>query len=242
MNKISNYSTYQKEVYQNTLKKKEKENEVKFGKKEKTDKTQNASQLELSDKAKALLEELKKKYSNIDFFVADYASEEEAASYLNRGTKEYSVLLDPETLEEMAKDDSVKQEYTDIIDKATGELTDMKEKLGEDGEEVTRIGVIVNNDGTVSYFAELEKMSEKQRERIEKAREEKKEEAAEEKKKAAREAREPSKDGLSFEKTKKTTVKADSVEELMEKIRNVDWSKVPQEEIPDRGARFDFSI
>ena len=222
MNKISNYSAYQKEVYQNNLKK-EKENEIKSGKREKAGKTQNTSQPELSDKAKALLEELKKKYSNIDFFVADYDSDEEAASYLNRGIKEYSVLLDPETLEEMARDSSVKQKYTDMIDKATGELSDMKEQLGEAGDEITRVGVVVNNDGTVSYFAELEKMSEKQRERIEKAREEKKEEAAE-------------------EKRKKTTVKADSIEELMEKIKKVDWNKIPQEEIPTRGARFDFSI
>lgn len=240
MNKISTYNTYQSEVYKNTLKKKE--NDVKAGKKNKADKVQNASQPELSDKAKALLEELKKKYSNIDFFVADYSSEEEAAAYLNRGNKEYSVLIDSETLEEMAADDSVKEKYTDIIDNATGQLSEMKEKLGEDGEEVTRIGVIVNNDGTVSYFAELEKMSEKQRERIEKAREEKREEAAEEKKKAAKEARELPKDNAAFEKTKKTTLKADSIGELIERIKNVDWSKVEEEEIPVQGSRFDFSI
>lgn len=223
MNKISDYGNYQKDLYQKSLQKKDKEKEVKISKKDKTEGTQNVNQPELSDKAKALLEELKQKYSNIDFFVADYSCDEEAASYLNRGAKEYSVFMDPETLEQMAADDSVKQKYLDIIDDATGQLKDMKEKLGEEGEEVTRLGVVVDKDGTVSYFAELEKMSEKQRERIEKAKEEKKEEAI-------------------YSKTKRTTVKADSVEELMEKIKNVDWDKISQEEVPNRGGRFDFSV
>ena len=45
-------------------------------------KTENAGKSEqkkvhLSDKAKALLEELKKKYGYMDFFVADYSADEE---------------------------------------------------------------------------------------------------------------------------------------------------------------------
>ena len=34
--------------------------------------------------------EIQKTYSNMDFMVADYESDEEAASYLSRSTKEYS--------------------------------------------------------------------------------------------------------------------------------------------------------
>ena len=62
------------------------------------------NELNLSDEAKDLLQELKEKYRNMDFMVAHFSSDEEAQSYLSRGTKDYSVLIDPETLEAMAAD------------------------------------------------------------------------------------------------------------------------------------------
>ena len=37
-------------------------------------------------------------------------------------------------------------------------------------------------------------------------------------------------------------VKADSVEELLEKIRNVDWDKIRAANEPEEGRKFDFSI
>ena len=83
-NRISNYAAYQRNYYEDTISRKDKDNKVKMQKNEKTDKK---SAPELSDKAKALLEELQKKYSNMDFFIAEYDSDEEAASYLNRGPR-----------------------------------------------------------------------------------------------------------------------------------------------------------
>ena len=49
---------------------------------DKSDKTAGTkdTEVQLSDKAKALLEELKSKYGNMDFFIADYSTEEEAQS------------------------------------------------------------------------------------------------------------------------------------------------------------------
>ena len=133
------------------------------------------NQVKLSEGAQKLLEELKKTYSNMDFFVADYDSDEEAQSYLSRGTKEYSVLIDPETLEAMAADSATKEKYLGLIDEATGKLSQMKEELSEDEDNVVKsIGISIDKDGKVSYFAELEKMSENQRERIQKEKEEKK--------------------------------------------------------------------
>ena len=52
--------------------------------------------IKLSDKAKDLLKELRQKYGNIDFIVANYETDEEADAYLSRGTNEFSVLIDPE--------------------------------------------------------------------------------------------------------------------------------------------------
>lgn len=131
-------------------------------------KTEKKQTTELSERAQKLLEELKAKYSNMDFVIADYSSEEEAKQLLSRGTKEYSVLMDPATLEKMAADDEVKAQYMDIIDQSTAKLDDMKEELKDSGQDVKRIGFSVDENGQVSYFAELEKASKAQSERLEK--------------------------------------------------------------------------
>ena len=55
----------------------------------------------LSTAAQKLLKELQKTYKNMDFIVADYETDEEAAEYLSRGTSEYSALLSTDELEKM---------------------------------------------------------------------------------------------------------------------------------------------
>ncbi len=232
MSKIDGYSVYQNQYYENKIRKQKEETE-KTKKKENVEKNDKVidNSVKLSDAAKELLEELKKKYDNMDFFVADFSTDEEAQSYLSRGTKEYSVLLDPDTLEAMAADEATKEKYVNIIDEATGKFAQVKEQLGEEGENVSRIGFTVASDGSISYFAELEKASAKQREMIEEAREEKKEEEKEEAKKAEKET-----------KTKRVTVKANSIEELVSKIKEVDWDAITSVEKPVAGGKFDFSI
>ena len=131
----------------------------------------------------------------------------------------------------MAADESVKKKNMEILDGAVEKLDDMKKQLGEKGEDVTRIGIAIGNDGEVSFFAELEKNSEKQRERIEKNREEKKAEETETEKymQGARPG-------------KRTTVFASSVSELAEKIAQVDWDKVKEERYEASGQRFNFMV
>lgn len=231
MSRIEGYCVYQKNYYKDNIQdKKEQEAE----KAKKTEKTSKNAPLQLSDRAKKLLKELRQTYGNMDFMVADYETEEEAAHYLSRGTKEYSVLIDPETLEQMAADEDTKKKYLGMIEEATAKFDDMKENLGEKKDEVVRIGVTIGKDGTVSYFAELEKMSEAQRERIEKAKEEKKE--------AKSEKAERREDRFLSEGTKKTKVQAASVEELLEKIKNVDWDSIKGEEVKGRESCFDYSV
>ena len=209
MNKIGGYGMYHNHFY-------EKITQNKKAKTEKEEKTNKNNSVNLSKKAQNLLKELKKQYKNMDFIVADYATDEEAASYLSNGTKEYSVLIDPESLEEMASDTKTKEKYLSLIDEATENLSDVKDQLGKEGEEVTRLGVSIGKGGEVSYFAELEKSSAKQRERIEKAQEEKRAE----KKSAAKE------DRNLYGGVKRTRVTASSADELVEKIEQVDWSKI----------------
>ena len=200
MNGISGLRIYEKNYY---------DSQVQNKKTNSTKKTQSKDkEVNLSDRAKELLKELKKTYGDIDFIVASYNSDEEADSYLANGTKEFSVLIDPEELEKMASDDNVKKKNLGIIEEAREKLSDMKENLGDKKDDVKRLGVSIDKNGTVTYFADLEKMSEKQRERIEKAREEKREYIG------------------AHSNVKRTRVNAPSAEELLEKIKGIDWSVI----------------
>ena len=240
MSKIDGYSVYQQVYEKNVQKKNDLKKAETAAKAEKAEKAGKYEPVELSDRAKALLEELKKKYSNMDFMIANYSSQEEASRYLSRGTKEYSVLIEPELLEEMAADEAVKEKYLGILEDATKQLTTVKEELSEEEEaDVKHIGVTIGADGTLKFFADLEKSSAKQRERIEEAKEKKKAEKEEAIEKAEEKAKEKR---LENGKVKKTSVSADSVEELIEKIRNVDWDSIKPEMLPVTGGKYDFTI
>lgn len=105
-----------------------------------------------------------------------------------------------------------------------GNSTDDLKALAKSG--TKEFSVIFSN-------AELEKMSAKQREHIEKGREEKR---------AGKKEEEIYNYSKSNAATKRTTVQADSMEELIEKITAVDWDEVKSEEMPESGGKFDYSI
>lgn len=216
-----------------------------------TGKASVADNVKLSNKAKALLEELKEKYSDMDFMVANYSSDEEAQQYLSQGNKAFSVLIDPEDLEEMANNEDVKNKTLSLLDDARQNLTSLQSQLEEDGEtSVKSLGVTINTDGKVSYFAELEKMSQNQKDRIEKIKENKAEEKAAADKKAAKKEREEWIDAAKADRfhtnlpqiDKHTTVQAESIDELLDKIRNVNWDEIPEEKTAPMGRRFDLNI
>ncbi len=222
MDRIGNYGVYRSNYYDRTA----------AARSDAASQTRTAgakndaeNKVQLSEDAKKLLKDIKKKYGNMDFIVADYESDEEAASYLSRGNAEYSVLITPEELEKMASDADKKEQGLKDLDNAIEKLNDVKNQLGDKGEEVSRLGIAMGEDGEVSFFAELEKVSEKQRERIEEKRENNREQAREQKR----------------ESVKHTTVHAATAEELAEKISKVDWDKIPADENPS-GHRFDLTI
>ncbi len=223
MNRVNSYGAYQNSYYEGTIQNR-KEQEKKVEAVKKNEEAKSSKQPVLSSRAKQLLKELQKTYGNMEFMVGSYETEEEAKSYLSGGTKEYSVLIDPEELEKMASDESVKKKYLGMLEDATKKLTDMKAQLGSREDEVVYMGVSIGKDGTMSFFADLEKLSEKQRERIEEKREERREEKA------------------SSDKIKRTRVHADSADELLKKIKQVDWSKIKEEKASETVRKFDFSV
>ena len=199
----------------------------------------------LSKGAQALLEKLRKSYSDMDFMVADFDKGDNAKDILSRGTKEVSVIFSSSELEKMASDEKYEEEYmervqgalrmSEQINREFGFTSAFGEKSGSS--EINKIGISFNSDGTTSFFAELEKSSARQREHIEKVREEKRV-ARKEQEKERLENRYLREDtGV-----KRTVIQAGSMEELLEKIRSVDWGSVKAENRPQSGGRFDFTI
>lgn len=240
MNRVNGYNAYQNNYYDNSVGRK---NQNKTSKTDSAGKTTGSgkadSNIQLSDKAKALLQELKRTYSNMDFMVTDSESDEDAASYLSHSTKEYSVLIDSEELERMAADEDIKKQNMALLDEAVGKLDEVKDQLGDHKDEVARIGISIGKDGQLSYFAELEKVGERQKEFVDKIREDKKEAA--EKAETDKNGNKPH--GYEYERSKRTTVYASTAEELIDRIKNVDWDSIKEETtVPMPGDHFNFSI
>lgn len=257
MTKIGGYSAYQNAMFDKALKKdktkeakalEKKNNEAAKADKAKEKRISSSiDNLNLSDKAKNLLQELKKKYENMDFIVADYESDEEAQKYLSRGTKEFSVLIDPEELERMAEDEEVKNKNLTYLDDAVEKLTEMKKELGENEEDVVHMGITIGSDGEMSFFAELSRTAERQKAFVEAMMESTKEQKKEDADKETDADKSSSPAWWEGNKIKKTSVSASSAEELLQKIRSVDWNSedIPAETIPQKhvpGGRFDLSV
>ena len=119
------------------------------------------------------------------------------------------MLIDPETLEAMANDESVRKQYEDVLAGAGDKLAELKDKLGDDADSVKSFGVSIDKEGKVSYFAELDKISESRQKQLESTKEKK----AEEKKEAKRKEQ-------AEEWRERYFVEADSIDALVEKIRN----------------------
>jgi len=166
---------------------------------------------QLSDKAQKLLEELKEKYSDMDVIIADF---EEGKDY--GGTHDYSLVISKEELERMAKDEDVKAKDLELVDKSIAELKKLNEDLtDEEKAEITSMGVSINSNGEVEFFAELTKLSERQKERIEEALKKKEQEKE-----------------VAAERVEKAKLNATSIEELLEKIRNHSWDDIEENSSP----------
>lgn len=206
---------------------------------ESTGATSKSNETELSSKAQKFLNNLRKQYGDYDFFIGNRS--DNLRSLVKTGTKEFSVIFSSAEIERMANDEKYAKEKMRNMEKAVqmSERINQMNKDNSPGTEITKLGIVFNDDGTTSFFAELEKSSAKQRERIEKNREDKRAEKKEEKNKGKKELGKYSKNSAD---TKRTTVKANSMESLLKKISEVDWNMVKAQNVPDRGGKCDFSV
>lgn len=170
--------------------------------------------IKLSDAAMDLLKELREKYGNMEISVAKWSTDEEQDYYARGCKKDYSVLIDPELLEKMAADESVRAEYEAVLDQAGDKSAELKEALGEDADKIKSFSISMDANGKISYAVQLikdfEERNAKRAESVEKSAEEIREERLEERKAKKRED----------EKERLERITADSMDELIEKIKN----------------------
>ncbi len=117
--------------------------------------TVSSSITELSDRAQDYLEELKERFGDTDFIIADFTTEEQARELLKRGTGYYNCVLTPELLEEMAANEDVRVKYEAVIEQANQDIDTIKEELLSSGvQDVDSFGFMII-DGCVKYFASI---------------------------------------------------------------------------------------
>lgn len=121
----------------------------------KTQEADSSKEAELSDAAKKLLEELWEKYTNMDFHVTSWTTEEEEAYYAGKCEKDYSVLIDPALLEDMAADEEVRAKYEGVLSGASEKSETLREELGEDAEKIENFTIAMDADGNISYIVQL---------------------------------------------------------------------------------------
>lgn len=181
----------------------------------------------LSQEAKDYLAQLKEKFGDIDFFVADCATDEEMSRYFAMGTKKYSCVIGSDLIERMATDEAAREKYENIIANAGEEIEEMKaeaaEELGEEAaEQIEYVGFTVNDNGVVEYFAKLKKDNDSYYAKLKENRAK----AKEEEKRAKEKAEEKKAEDIKTEDKKTETpekeniwIKADSKEGLLAAIR-----------------------
>ena len=200
---------------------------------------------QLSEEGQKYYEELKKKYSNMDFILVSKDMKEtakaQAGSYAN--PNRLVVLVDEEKIERMATDENFRRQYEGIIANAAVKLPQMQKSVGSNPA-VKGFGMQINDGGNASFFAVVDKSLAMQRERIQKNREKKAEEKKAEAKKDAKTAAEEKlkeKHAGKAEDEDLVTVTASSIDELIRKINDITYGAAIRTDFERaRGQHRDF--
>ena len=176
--------------------------------------------IKLSDSAKNLLDELREKYGNMDITVAEWSTDEEQDYYAAKTSKEYSVLINPELLEKMAADESVRAQYESVLGGAGDKLEELKEGLGDDADKVEGFSITMDKDGKISYAVKLLKEMNESSQADKKANASKTQQDRIEEKRAERKRLEKERvEKIEEKKVEKEKIEADSIDELIKAIK-----------------------
>lgn len=227
MSDLSNIYSKVGAVYDDSYKKDVEKSDVKDTASKSKIPGKTVGNVNLSDEAKKYYEELRKKYHNMEFVLVSEDEKENvksnAASYAKNG--KLVVLVDEAKIERMATDASYRAQIEGLIEKSSQSFSAFADSVSATGANVKGYGMQVNDDGTTSFFAVLEKSSEAQAKRIAEKRAENQAKKKADAKKASKEkfeeriekSRESKKESDSSNEIKIT---ANSFEELLMKIQD----------------------
>jgi len=196
---------------------------------------------QLSEKAQKYYDQLKKKFSNMDFILVSADKKEEAQANLSQyaSNKSLVVLIDDEKIEKMAEDEAYREKYEGILRGATTQFAQMEKDLGSNADSVKAFGMSFDDNGNASFFAVVDKSLAAQKKRIE----EKAAQKAEDKKKADKQEK---KERAEEKNSDNVTVTASSWDELLKKINDTitmaQSDGVRTQEETWVGQKFDYSI
>lgn len=239
---LSAYGNYQNGYNAGNVKEKKETQKSQGAEKAAKESFVSNAEKQLSKSAQNMLNTLRSSRSDMDFMVADFDRGDNAKEILSHSNKEFTVIFSSEELEKMAANPKYYAEKMHSIEGAIRMSEEINAKYGferafgknevtTNAATITKFGISFNSDGSTTLFAELEKSSAKQKEWLEKTQEQKAED-----KKAAKK-----KEQSKINDTKKTTVQASSLEELMEKVDKINWDTV-KADTKTVGGRFDFTV
>lgn len=223
---------------------------------------------QLSEKAQKYYNQLKGKYANMEFVLVSEdmkaTAQAQAGSFANKN--KMVVLIDEDKIERMAEDEDYRNKYEGLIAMAQNSMPEMKSAFGSVSN-VKGYGMKVNDNGTATFFAVMEKSTAAQTERIQKkAAEKKAAKKAAEKKAAKKEAEERIKEKGEksqevddsdeveefqdlFGEYKNSNVEiitASSVEELIRKVQDYNFNALSNNVLTEAeknvGSKIDYSV
>ena len=208
----------------------------------KTDDISSKNEEKLSKKAQDFLKNLRAKYGDFDFCIGN--GSDEIRSLSKSGSKEFSVIFSSAEIEKMANDEDYAAKKMHEVENSVNMCRKICEQQGyvsafggRSGDGIiNKITIASDDNGNMKFFAELEKTSSKQKERLEKSREKKAEEKKAEERRAHKKNpyEKDTKDSV-----KRTTIEADSINEFLDKLEKVDWANIADSK---SGDRFNFSV
>ena len=175
----------------------------------------------LSDTAAKYYESLKERYGDSLNFVLVSEDVKDAANAISgtyASSDKMTVLIDVDKIEKMATDESYRDQIEGLLTQSVSQMSGLADSLGTIADDVVGYGMQVNDDGTATYFAVLKDMSAKAEELREERAEKKQEERKAEEKEEQAERLEELRSGAYSGRT--TTIKADSIDELLQKIED----------------------
>ena len=186
------------------------------------------------------LNNLRKKYSDVNITVVDFKSEKQELSYMIGSSGGNNVAISSSVIAKMANDPAVAAKYEKVIADIPNHGKEVKEKIeSEPGCKVYASGVKIDKDGKVTYWIvggksgegpgtkeKMQKMLEEKR--IEKKKQEKAETARKEKQKEQEKLEEKQAERRAEEKEQMELLlaKGDSVDDVISKIGNGDAEAV----------------